>query len=152
MIGKAHTVDLVLGAAVLALCIWMGVEARDFSPFASLFPTFITVTCGGFTVVLLTLAAMGRLTPPPAAMGSTVRRVVLCIVLAGWLALLPVAGFILASIPGFIGVGVAAKYDPWSPRQWLLFCLLAVASVVALSLFFAYALQVPLEQGSLFRG
>ncbi|GAB4353051.1 MAG: hypothetical protein Kow00114_02060 [Kiloniellaceae bacterium] len=152
MIGRAHAVDLLLGLAVLALCIWMGLTAQGFSPFAALFPTFIALVCGAITVALLAFAALGRLAPPPPVTGSGARRLMLCAALAAWIALIPWLGFVLASVPGFIAVGLAAKYTPWTRRQWLLFCLLAVGCVVALSLFFVHALNVPLARGSLFGG
>lgn len=152
MIGRAHGVDLVLGLAVLALCAWMGFTAQGFSPFASIFPLFIAAGCGGLTLVLLALATLGRLPAPPVATGFAARRVGAVVAIALWIALIPIVGFAPASVVGFVAVGVTAKYEPWTARQWLLFCLLAVACVAVLTLFFIHALGVPLPQGSLFRG
>lgn len=152
MIGRAHKVDLALGLAVLALCAWMGFTAQGFSPFASIFPLFIAAGCAALTASLLILAAFGRLPAPPVATGSAARRLGAVAAMALWIALIPVVGFAPASVAGFVAVGVAAKYEPWTTRQWLLFCLLAIACVVVLTLFFVQALGVPLPQGSLFRG
>lgn len=152
MIGRAHGTDLALGLGVLALCAWMGLTAHGFSPFASIFPLFIASACGGLTLALLGLAVLGRLPAPPTASGFAARRLGLVVAMALWTALIPIIGFAPASVAGFLAVGVTAKYEPWTARQWLLFCLLAIACVAVLTLFFVHVLAVPLTQGSLFRG
>lgn len=152
MIGRAHRIDFALGIAVLALCTWMGLAARGFSPFASIFPLFIATGCGLLTVALIVLAVLGRLPTPPVATGSRLRRLGLVVAIALWVALIPPFGFALASVAGFVLVGVVAKYEPWTRRQWLLFCLLALACSTVVTLFFVEALSVPLPQGRLFRG
>jgi len=152
MIGRAHRIDLALGLGVLALCAWMGLTARGFSPFASIFPLFIASVCGGLTLLLLVLAVLGRLPMPPTASGYATRRLGLVLAMGLWTALIPFIGFAPASVAGFLAVGMTAKYEPWTARQWLLFCLLAIVCVAVLTLFFVHVLAVPLTEGSLFRG
>ena len=141
-----------VAAAALAISGYVFWESEQFSPLGSVFPRFIAGAVALAALVLLGTALLGRQPPAPREVGSGPRRAALVAVMAVWVALAPLAGFLVSSLLGFFAVGLVAKYESWAPRRWVGFALATIACVVSLHVLFAAALEVPLPPGALFGG
>jgi cobalamin synthase len=149
---KAREMDrsgLVLAAGSAGLAVYVLWEAQRFSPLASVFPRFIAIVLIVAAAALTLLIFLGRQKPPKPGTGSNARRLALVVSMVAWLALVPVAGFLVASLLGFAAVGMVAKYDDWSVRRWLSFALATVISVGLFCFIFSQLLNVPLPKGLL---
>lgn len=149
---KARELDrsgLLLAAASAAIAAYVLWEAQRFSPLASVFPRFIAIVLIVTAAALALLIFLGYQKPPKPGTGSNIRRLGLAISMVAWLALIPVLGFLLASLLGFAAVGIVAKYDEWSARRWFSFALATLVSVALFCLIFSQLLNVPLPKGLL---
>jgi hypothetical protein len=152
MTGTRETDYGGIAIAVFALLVagYVFWEAQAFSSLGAVFPRFVAGAVAIAALALLVSAALGRQGRVRREPGSDLRRGALAAVLVAWVAAIPFAGFLLASLLGFIGVGMVAKFESWPMRRWLVFAIVAAVAVVALHLLFAEALDVPLPAGVLF--
>jgi putative tricarboxylic transport membrane protein len=131
---------------------WVLWRTAEMSAFGSVFPRAIAT---GMIVFSAALIAVKLLRPRPRASGtgereSTPRRLALVLAMLGWILLLPVLGFVAASLLGFAVLIAIANYDRWTVRQRITHAVAAVALVVGFYLLFGQALNVPLPRSSLF--
>jgi putative tricarboxylic transport membrane protein len=134
----------LLGLSVL----W---QTAGMSDLGSVFPRTVAIV-----IILCSLGLIARalLVRKAAEAGrgqeeSMARRAMLVVVMLAWILLLPVLGFVLASILGFLALTAVANYDPWTPRLAGIYALSALIIVGAFYAVFALALNVPLPRGTL---
>ena len=158
-------IALVL-AGLGAVVIW---QARAFSTLGKVFPIAIA---GAMVVLCLVLVARnmlaGRRVPPPSAVdpragerpaadeagnpfgGSNWRRAGLLAVMAAWIALLPVLGFYVASLLGFLGSMAVAIHDRVSAREGIVLTVATIVFPLGFWLLMVEVLRIPVPRGLLF--
>lgn len=140
---------LVVALIMLAAAVWVFWESQDYTELAAAFPRTVALVLAGASAVLIVRCLL-RLQPVAGERGGSHRhRVALVLVLAGWVVLIPVAGFFVASVAGFVGAGLAARYERWTLRHWAGFLTLAVVAVGLFYGLFSHVLRVPFPQGIL---
>lgn len=72
------------------------------------------------------------------------RRILIVLSLLGTCSLIPVIGFLGASVVAFGAGLVAAMHDRWSPRSLIIYCGSGLITVVAFYALFKFVLHVPL--------
>src|SRR3546814_11849121 len=70
------------------------------------------------SVVLIVRCVLRLQRPAEVEAGSRLHRGALLLVLVGWAVLLPVVGFFLSSVAGFVSSALTAPYTPWSAPLW----------------------------------
>lgn len=135
---------LLVALACIALGVWVLFESNTFSRFASIFPRAVAIAMilASASWVVLVALGIGRRGEP--AEGSKWRPLGLIGVSITWATLIPVLGFIPASILGFTGAMLLGKFDSWSLRTWLGHLAFAVLATVLAYALFAWGLNVPL--------
>jgi hypothetical protein len=147
-------VALVL-AAIGGVAIW---QARDYSTLGQVFPMAIA---GAMVVLCLLVVARNLLTrhappeiaadePGGAAGGSNLRRVLLLVVMTVWVVLLPVLGFYVASLLGFLGAMAVAIHDRPRPREAVVMGIAATFLPLGFWLLMVEVLRIPVPRGLLF--
>lgn len=135
------------GMAVAAACVALGAyvlwEARSFTTFGAVFPRFVAVAMILFSIGIIVQSLFRKSAATPAAGGSRVRPIALIGLMAVWIALIPPLGFLPATLLGFAGASLLAKYERWTARDWLLHAAIALVVVVGAYAVFAWGLQVP---------
>ena len=136
------------GLAVACGCIALGGyvlwEAQSFTRFAAIFPRGVALVMMLAAAAWIGMVLIARAPPSPTPGGSLWRSLGLIGVAVAWAALIPVLGFLVASVLGFLAAMLLAKYDGWSPRQWLGYAIIAGAVVGAVYALFRFLLHVPL--------
>lgn len=149
-------------AAVLfvILGIVLTVQSRSMTAMGSVFPTTISIALIVFSVVLivrnlvLTLRSDKLAEAPsdeaPAPGGSNARRAIFVAAMIAWIVLIPVLGFLVASIAGYFGVMIVAMHERMSLKQVALLVLLGVAILAGFYLLMTEILLIPMPRGYLF--
>ncbi|PZX13090.1 putative tricarboxylic transport membrane protein [Palleronia aestuarii] len=148
------------GARDLGTPIWAGLlailgvlalwGAQGMSAMGSVFPTVIGAALAVLSLLLIGLHFAGRTAPAEATEGeSRVRRVALAVILALWVALLSVLGFLTASILAFLAIIVVADYDRPAPRVWALWVVSGVLICIAFWWILADVLLLRMPSGLL---
>src|SRR3546814_20287673 len=70
------------------------------------------------SVVLIVRCVLRLQRPAEVEAGSRLHRGALLLALVGWAVLIPVVGFFLASVAGFVASALPAPYQPWSAPRW----------------------------------
>lgn len=140
---------LVAAVAMLAVAAWVFWESEGFTELAAAFPRTVALVLAAASVVLILRCLLRLQRPAGEAGGSQLRRGALMIVLAGWVAMVPVAGFFAASVAGFLASGMTARYERWTARSWIIFLALALLAVAAFYGLFSKVLLVPFPRGLL---
>src|SRR3546814_5961028 len=104
------------------------------------------------SVVLIVRCVLRLQRPAEVEAGSRLHRGALLLVLVGWAVLIPVVGFFLASVAGFVASALTARYEPWSAPRWAGLLAMAVAAVGVFYGLFSEVLRVPFPQGWLWGG
>lgn len=138
---------LVTAVVMLAVSAWVIWEAQGYSELAAAFPRTVALVMALASIILIVRCLMRREAPAAVEAGSQLRRAVLLAALIGWVALIPIAGFFLASLLGFIACGLTARYEYWPKRRWIGFVALAIAAVAMFYGVFSEILKVPFPQG-----
>lgn len=149
---NAHRFDkggMTVALGALAVGLYVLWEAQSFTPLGSIFPLFVAGMLILATLVLVAMILLRRQRPPRPISGSLARRAALALALVVWAALVPFLGFTLASVLGFVAVGMTSKYEAWNGRSWLAFGIAAIFGVAAFCFIFTAFLNVPLPGGLL---
>src|SRR3546814_19696311 len=99
---KLVTSSLLTAIAVLALSAWVLWESESYSELAAAFPRTVALIMAAASVVLIVRCVLRLQRPAEVAAGSRLHRGALLLVLVGWAVLLPVVGFFLARVAGFV--------------------------------------------------
>lgn len=119
---------------------------------SSVFPRTVALLMIVFSVVLI----VWNLLKPQVAEaaegegGSTVRRVVLVLVMIAASAAMPYIGLLLSALISFGVLMAVAMFEPWTRTRLIVYPLSAVVLVVGFHWLFGDLFQVPLPQGILF--
>lgn len=136
-----------LGFLVAILCIglavWVYSAASSYSRFAAVFPKTISIILilASLANVVITLIKKGEPRHPSGSLG---RPIGLIAVGALWAISIPILGFLISSIFGFIFAMILAKFDKWSKQVWLRFIVIAIVVVSSGYSLFRFLLNVPL--------
>ncbi|WP_372422922.1 tripartite tricarboxylate transporter TctB family protein [Salinarimonas chemoclinalis] len=142
---------IVLCVLFVALGGWMVAGSMAMSPLGAVFPRVIAAIMIASALGILALRALGRASHGPAVeTGSTPRRLLLCVVLVAWAALMPRLGFFATSVAGFLAVLAIAEYDRWTAKRTAAYVAAALALVGGFWLLFVEVLLVPVPRGVLF--
>src|SRR3546814_12959857 len=96
------------------------------SELAAAFPRTVALIMAAASVVLIVRCLLRLKRPTEVEAGSRLHRGALLLVLVGWAALIPVVGFLLASVAGFFASALPPPYVPLSAPLWA--CLLSMAA------------------------
>lgn len=135
---------LLVALTCIALGAWVIHEADSFSRFAAIFPRSVAMIMILASTIWILIAAFGpkhQRLPAPGTLGRPLGLITVGVL---WAVLIPTLGFLPASIIGFIGAMLLAKFDPWPGRKWVKFLAIGVAVVVGGYALFKFALHVPL--------
>jgi putative tricarboxylic transport membrane protein len=133
------------------LGLWVLWQTAGMSDLGSVFPrtvAIVMILCS-LGLIARTLLAGKTAEVRRGQEESMARRAVLVVAMLAWILLLPILGFIVASLLGFLALTVVANYDPWTPRLAGIYVLSALVIVGAFYAVFALGLNVPLPRGSL---
>lgn len=142
--GAALVAALLAGVAILVL--W---QAREFTPFASIFPRAV-----GTALLICSLLALVRIVRGKARSSAAIpsdglmRSGLLVLSLLLWVALLEGAGFALSSWVGFFALALIANREPLRASRLLTFAAVALICVLLLQLLFQRGLDVRLPAGN----
>src|SRR3546814_3291460 len=106
------TSSLVTSSSVLALSAWVLWESESYSELAAAFPRTVALIMAAASVVLIVRCVLRLQRPAEVEAGSRLHRGALLLVLVGWAVLIPVVGFFLASVAGFVASALTARYEP----------------------------------------
>jgi hypothetical protein len=144
---KLDTSGLVTAVAMLALSAWVIWESEGYSELAAAFPRTVALIMAAASVVLIGRCLLRLQRPAEVEAGSLLHRGALLLVLVGWAALIPVIGFFLASVAGFVASALTARYESWSAGRWAGLLAMAAATVGLFYGLFSEVLLVPFPQG-----
>lgn len=136
-------------AAAFALGVWMLQEAAAFTELAAVFPRTIALVMMAAAVLLSAQILIGSVRRARTEPGVPWRRAGLVATAAGWVLLVPVLGFLTASLAGFVAAMLVARFEAWTPARWAAFLAAAVIAVGGFYLLFAHVLGVPFPRGLL---
>src|SRR3546814_2906798 len=106
---KLYTIILLTAMAVLALSAWVLWESESYSELAAAFPRTVALIMAAASVVLIVRCVLRLQRPAEVEAGSRLHRGALLLVLVGWAVLIPVVGFFLASVAGFVASALTAQ-------------------------------------------
>lgn len=141
------TSGLVTAIATLALSAWVLWESEGYSELAAAFPRTVALIMAAASVVLIVRCLLRLQRPTKVEAGSRLHRGALLLVLVGWAALIPVVGFLLASVAGFVASALTARYESLSAPRWAGLLAMAAAAVGVFYGLFSEILRVPFPQG-----
>lgn len=151
MSARTDLRGLAGAGACLLMAGWALWESQGFSTLGAVFPRAVALVVLAAALLLVLRILRGREPAEGPTVGSTGRRLGLLAVAASWIVALPVLGFALASVPGFLATMAIGSFEPWTLRRLLLRVLLAILVVGAFQLLFGALLNVPLPAGTLLR-
>ena len=138
---------LITAVAILILSAWVLWEAEGYSELAAAFPRAVALIMMVASVALIVRCLLRLQPPAEVEVGSRLHRGALLLVLFAWAALIPIIGFFLASVAGFVASGLTARYEPWPAPRWLGLLAMAVMAVGVFYGLFSEVLRVPFPQG-----
>ena len=139
--------------AAIGVLAWLG--AREMSVVGSIFPTSIAsvlvVLSIGLIGMNLARPAGPRPSPDDAFGGevSSVRRLLLVLVMALWVVLLPILGFLLTSLAAFLAIVAIADHEGAPPRIWAIYACCGLLIVAGFYWLMADLLLLRMPQGLL---
>ena len=149
---RVHDVPgTAVAAGFASLAAYLLTESQDMTAMGSVFPTTISAAMLVFSLVLIVrnVLAARPLAAAPDGMGSesTSRRLGFMVAMAGWIVLLPIVGFYVSSLLGFLVILILASHEPARPKTWAVLILFGVAVVTGFYLLMARVLLIPLPRG-----
>jgi hypothetical protein len=141
--------DLVGGAIglVLTIAFWYG--RGQWSPLSAMFPNAVLVALGVLSVALLIKAFIRPEVRPVFAEGNRTRIAVTAVALLGWIWIIPMLGFYLASLGVFtaLTIYIASSSRRVRAREVGIWVAIIAAEIAALHVIFVQVLGVPLPAG-----
>lgn len=143
---------LALGAMFVAIGAATLLDTRNMSMMGSVFPKAISILLIVLSLLMATLALLGRgaRTPAPEADVASGRRTVLGIIFGAWVFTIPVLGFGASGLIAFLAMMVVAEHDEQPIAVWVRRVLIAVIVVALFWLLMAKLLLLRMPAGLLF--
>ncbi|MBP0618177.1 tripartite tricarboxylate transporter TctB family protein [Jiella mangrovi] len=133
------------------------------SPLGSVFPITISVAMIVFSLILIARnlfigmrqaqaadmpeAGAGAEAETP---GSMARRIAFLILIAAWVALIPVLGFFVASVLGFFSIMAVATHERLPAKEIVVLLVIGLAILTGFYLLMADVLLIPMPRGLFF--
>jgi putative tricarboxylic transport membrane protein len=137
------------GAVAAVACILVAVfvlyETERYTTFGAIFPRTVAIVMIVVGLILIGRIVAGLPPTPVTPLQSLWRPLALIGVGALWAALIGLIGFYPASVIGFIGAGLLAQFEPWTPRALAVFLTLSVLIASVGYFIFAYLLNIPFD-------
>ena len=130
---RRDVAGMICAAGFILLGIYVFLGARGMSAVGSIFPTTIAIGMILFSIALIVAIATGRAVPAEVrteSEGGHFHRLGLAVVMAAWVALLPVGGFVVTSLLAFAAIMVIADYDRPGFRTWAIWSASGIAIVL----------------------
>ena len=155
----AGTLVAVAFAAFGALLI---TSTGTMTPLGSVFPITISVAMIVFSLVLigrnvvvgiLESRSVDGAVPEPVATepsGSMPRRLALLVLMAAWVALIPVLGFLSTSVLCFFAIMVVATHERLPAKEIVILVVIGLGILTGFYLLMANVLLIPMPRGLLF--
>lgn len=139
---------MLIALALAAVAIWAFVQTFEMTALGSVFPRTISIALVLFSAVLIVINILRR----PGARevrdnGSAVRRIAVVVVMALWVAAIPLLGFATAALVAFLLLIVVAAYERMSPRTIAIHVVSAAVIVTCFYLLMADVLLIRLPTG-----
>lgn len=151
--GRRDVAGMVCAAGFVLLGLYIFLGAQGMSQVGSIFPTTIAVGMIAFSLALIVAILTGRAAPAmlrkESECGSS-HRLGLAVVMATWVALLSVIGFVVISLAAFAAIMVIADYDRPRLRTWVIWSASGVAIVLGFWWIMADVLLLRMPAGVLF--
>lgn len=158
---RFHDPAGTLAAALFVILgIVLTIQSRSMTAMGSVFPTTISIALIVFSTVLivrnlvLTLrgseVAASQSDETSTAGGSNVRRAIFIAAMTAWIVLIPIVGFLFASIAGYFAVMLVAMHERISFKQMALLIVLGIAILAGFYLLMTEILLIPMPRGYVF--
>jgi putative tricarboxylic transport membrane protein len=150
---RRDVAGMICAAGFILLGLFIVFGARGMSEVGSIFPRTIGLGMVVFSLALVVVSLKGR--PAPAkdqaeSKGGNLHRLGLAAVMAAWVVLLPMLGFIVSSLAAFLAIMVIADYDRPGPRTWAIWIAWGVGIVLTFWWIMADVLLLRVPAGILF--
>lgn len=146
---------IVFGMLFVGIGLLAYSETKDMSPMGSVFPKVLSAALVLFSIILAAIQ-IGRpvarkvVAEPGAAKASNLRRFATIVVMGLWAMLLPMIGFFVTSLAGFLGLTAIATFERPGIRTLITYVIVAVAVVGTFQLLMANVLLLRMPAGLLF--
>lgn len=146
---------IVFGVLFVGIGLLAYSETKDMSPMGSVFPKVLSAALVLFSIILAA-RQIGRpvarkvVAEPRATKPSNRRRFATIVVMGLWALLLPMIGFFVTSLAGFLGLNAIATFERPGIRTLITSAIVAVAVVGAFQLLMANVLLLRMPAGLLF--
>ena len=150
--GKLHDLPGTLAAIVfIVLGAVLVRQTGTMTPMGSVFPIAISCAMMVFAALVIVrniyLSVRAVPTAPVEDGGSNARRIALVVAMAAWIALIPILGFLTASILGYFAVMVVATHERTSLLQAAILVLVGLAVLVGFYVLMSEVLLIPMPRG-----
>lgn len=146
---------IVFGVLFVGIGLLAYSETKDMSPMGSVFPKVLSAALVLFSIFLAAMqigrpVARKAVAEPGAAKPSNRRRFATIVVMGLWALLLPMIGFFVTSLAGFLGLNAIATFERPGIRTLITSAIVAVAVVGAFQLLMDNVLLLRMPAGLLF--
>lgn len=151
--GGLDRPGLICAVGFLALGLYIFWGSRGMSAVGSIFPTTISAGLVVFSLGLIAAILFRRAAPAmerAEGSGGNARRLGLAFVMAVWVLLVPVIGFLISSLVAFVAIMVLADHDRPGPRTWVIWGASGIAIVFAFWWIMSDVLLLRMPSGVLF--
>lgn len=160
--NKVHDLPgTMVAAGFLLLGVFLITRTTEMTPLGSVFPIAISGAMIVFSALLVIRNVMlGIRGEAPArnalseetagAGGSTARRVLFLVAMSLWIALLPVLGFMAASVLGFFAIMAVATHERLTAKELAILVAISLAILAGFYLLMAEVLLIPMPRGLFF--
>lgn len=157
MSSDTRTPDWAGAIAALAFAgtgLFAIVESLAMTPLGAIFPRTIGAVLLGLSLLQLVRCLTGRggasVLEEGETGGSTLRRLILAVVLMLWVMLFPVVGFVVTSLVAALGLMVIAEFEALTPRATVLRVAIVSAMVFLFHWLMVAVLHIPMPRALLF--
>jgi putative tricarboxylic transport membrane protein len=139
---------MVIAGAMIVLAVWAFLQTAEMTALGSVFPRTISVALVAFSVVLVAINLLRRAGPRQGRdEGSMVRRIGTVVVMALWVAAIPLLGFATAALLAFLLLIVLASHEQMPVRAILIHAVSAALIVAGFYLLMAEVLLIRMPTG-----
>lgn len=139
---------MVIAVAMIVLAAWAFAQTGAMTALGSVFPRTISVALVAFSLVLVAINLLRRAGPREGRDGgSATRRIGTVVVMALWVAAIPVLGFATAALLAFLLLIVLATHERMPARAILIHAVSAALIVTGFYLLMAEVLLIRMPAG-----
>lgn len=134
---------LIVAIAFVGLGLWVYIISSSFSEYAAIFPQTIAIIMivASLANIIVLIRGKGK---KKSKTKNLYRPLGLIGIVTIWAFLIPVLGFLVASVSGFLATMVLAKFSYWSKKDWIKFMIIGTLVVIVSYILFRFVLNVPL--------